>query len=346
MSTSESLWLPNPSYTRPYAQLSWMTVVLLGVAGVAGILRVPLTEIFLANKWLNGLIAGVFVIGIFACIWQAARIAPAAKWAERFAAGREGIEAPPHFLAAMSSMLGASLERRPLTPVTARVLIDAVYARVSESRDIARYIAGLLVFLGLLGTFWGLARTIPALIETIRALSPREGEESLDAFARLTAGFEGQLSAMGTAFSTSLMGLAGSLVIGLLDLLAGHAQNRFIREFEQWATTAARIESQHFVDPEPQDAPSFAVNRRLESLVELNARQIASIIDALQSTSSADPERVRAHIQALELHLSHLAKSGRADPDEIRTIAKDVYELRHALGATRERNPSGRNTRA
>lgn len=113
--------------------------------------------------------------------------------------------------------------------------------RIDEQRDITRYLANLLIFLGLLGTFYGLATTVPAIVETIRSLAPKEGESGLDVFGKLMGGLESQLGGMGTAFSSSLLGLAGSLVIGLLELFVGHGQNRFFRELEEWISSITRI---------------------------------------------------------------------------------------------------------
>ncbi len=122
-----------------------------------------------------------------------------------------------------------------------RSILESVAQRVDEARDITRYLINLLVFLGLLGTFWGLATTVPAVVDTIRSLAPQEGETGLDVFGKLMGGLESQLGGMGTAFSSSLLGLAGSLVVGLLELFAGHGQNRFYRELEEWLSSITRI---------------------------------------------------------------------------------------------------------
>jgi HAMP domain-containing protein len=124
---------------------------------------------------------------------------------------------------------------------SARSILESVETRIEEARDITRYLINLLVFLGLLGTFWGLATTVPAVVETIRSLAPAEGESGLDVFSKLMGGLEAQLGGMGTAFSSSLMGLAGSLVVGLLELFAGHGQNRFYRELEEWLSSITRM---------------------------------------------------------------------------------------------------------
>lgn len=328
-------------YTRPYGQLVVMSATLVMVATIGALLFTPIIEIFNANPWLNGLIVIVFLVGVAACFWQALRIVPAATWAERFAARREGLTEPPQLLASMSAMLSEGQSREALTPTAARSVIDAVYGRVSESRDLARYIAGLLIFLGLLGTFWGLARTIPALVDTIRALTPQPGEETLDAFARLSAGFERQLAAMGTAFSSSLAGLAGSLIVGLLDLLSGHAQNRFLREFEDWVASVTRIDLEVTGAPVAAGAPQGPTESELRRLVQENAQQITSLLTTLKLDSGSRRESVRKRVTALENRLKDMGSKQKIDPKALAELQQDLSDLRADLReSTRKRPPS------
>mgnify|MGYP007000383185 len=122
-----------------------------------------------------------------------------------------------------------------------RSILDSVATRLDEARDITRYIINLLIFLGLLGTFYGLATTVPAVVETIRTLAPKEGQSAIEVFDKLMSGLENQLGGMGTAFASSLLGLAGSLVVGLLELFSGHGQNRFYMELEEWISSFTRV---------------------------------------------------------------------------------------------------------
>jgi len=132
--------------------------------------------------------------------------------------------------------------KRRLATSTTRSILDSIDVRLDESRDITRYISNLLIFLGLLGTFWGLSLTVPAVVDTIKSLAPQGGDTSdVSVFDRLMTGLESQLGGMGTAFASSLVGLAGSLVVGLLELFAGHGQNRFYRELEEWLTSFTRL---------------------------------------------------------------------------------------------------------
>ena len=128
-----------------------------------------------------------------------------------------------------------------LNATSTRSILDSVATRIDEMREITRYIVNLLIFLGLLGTFYGLATTVPALVDTIRSLAPQDGEAGFEVFARLMSGLEDQLGGMGVAFASSLLGLAGSLIVGLLELFAGHGQNRFYRELEEWLSSITRV---------------------------------------------------------------------------------------------------------
>ena len=192
---------------------------------------------------MNGLIALVFAIGVLTSFWQVWILAQSVYWIENFVRGTPGseVEAPPRLLAPLAALLRSRMARMSISASSSRSIQESVVLRIDEARDITRYLINLLVFLGLLGTFWGLATTVPAVVETIRSLAPQEGDSGLDVFAKLMGGLESQLGGMGTAFSSSLLGLAGSLVLGLLELLAGHGQNRFSRELEEWLSTITRI---------------------------------------------------------------------------------------------------------
>ncbi len=317
----------GPSYTRPYPQVLWMLITLACVGAISYWLQDELVQVFLANRWLNGLIVAVFVVGVVVAFWQAVRLAPAQSWAERFAVGREGLAQPPHLLAPMSALLAAPEHRSALAPTTTSAIIESVNSRVSEGRDLTRYLGGLLIFLGLLGTFWGLARTVPALIETIRALTPQEGEAAVDAFQRLTGGFEDQLRAMGTAFSSSLMGLAGSLIVGLLDLLGGHAQSRFLREFENWASSQTRLDLS--VVSNGNGGNLQLVN---EALLR-NAQQMERIIGGLRSLASVHTEAIRLRIRTMEALVASLERSSQTDPRVVASLQDELSQLRRELGS-------------
>lgn len=233
----------EPQFSQPFRQIIIMVIILILVA-VGSFFAFPaVSPIFLASPYLNGVILAVFIVGVLACFWQVFALTSAVNWIEGFALDRPGHEftASPRLLASLSAMLRDSKARQQLTSTSTRSILDSVGTRLEESRDITRYIVNLLIFLGLLGTFYGLATTVPAVVDTIRALAPQEGQDSMEVFDNLMTGLEDQLGGMGTAFASSLLGLAGSLVVGLLELFAGHGQNRFYSELEEWLSSITKM---------------------------------------------------------------------------------------------------------
>lgn len=233
----------EPQFSRPIRQIVLMLVV-LGLTMAGAFLALPrVMPVFEANPWLNGFIFFVFVIGVVACFWQVFQLIGSVRWIEGFAAQHPGHELTkaPLLLAPLATMLRQRGKRMQIASTSARSILDSVAQRIDEAREITRYIVNMLIFLGLLGTFYGLATTVPAVVDTIRSLAPQEGEGGVDVFNRLMTGLEAQLGGMGVAFASSLLGLAGSLVVGLLELFASHGQNRFYRELEEWMSTITRV---------------------------------------------------------------------------------------------------------
>lgn len=233
----------QPQFSQPLRQLLFMLIV-LGLIGTGFYLGLEqITAIYKSNPYLNGFILGVFVLGVLSCFNQVFLLMNSVRWIERFArdAGGHSYSAAPSLLAPLATLLRSRGARTQVSSSSGRSILDSVAQRIDEDREITRYIGNVLIFLGLLGTFYGLATTVPALVETIRSLNPGEGESGADIFGRLQSGLEAQLGGMGTAFSSSLLGLAGSLIVGLLELFAGHGQNRFYRELEEWLSTITRI---------------------------------------------------------------------------------------------------------
>lgn len=233
----------TPRFSQPVRQIVLMLLV-LGLVAAGGYLGfATLRGVFLTNPYLNAVIATVFVLGVLSCIRQVVLLMNAVSWIEAFARQGPGedLRAAPSLLLPLATLLRTRGARMQLTSTSTRSILDSVATRVDEDQDITRYLGNTLIFLGLLGTFYGLATTVPALVETIRGLSPQEGDTGADIFNRLQVGLESQLGGMGTAFSSSLLGLAGSLVIGLLELFAGHGQARFYRELEEWLSSITRV---------------------------------------------------------------------------------------------------------
>ena len=233
----------EPRFTQPVQQILLMVIICILVARGAALIIGQLRDVFFSNLFLNGTIILVFVVGVLACFWQVFQLFSSVGWLRAVAdpEAAPDMNKVPRLLAAMTSVMRARGTRMQLTQISSRSILDSVGARMEESRDITRYLANLLIFLGLLGTFFGLATTVPAVVDTIRSLQPTEDESGIAVFGRLMDGLEDQLGGMGTAFSSSLLGLAGSLVVGLLELFAGHGQNRFYREMEEWLSTITRV---------------------------------------------------------------------------------------------------------
>ena len=267
----------NFVFSQPTRQTALMIFVLLCVFFIAYLLFPAVAPIFLSSPYLNGVIIGVFILGVLACFWQVFILVSSVYWIEGFVSERPGheIAKPPRILAALEALLRDKQSRRNINPLSARSILDSVATRLDEVRDITRYIINLLIFLGLLGTFYGLATTVPAVVETIKSLAPKEGQTGLEVFEGLMVGLESQLGGMGTAFASSLLGLAGSLVVGLLELFAGHGQNRFYMELEEWLSSISKI-GQSFYDTESSNAPisssELVINsfeNKLNHLIEL-----------------------------------------------------------------------------
>ena len=231
------------NFVQPTRQLTIMLAITgLTLAGCYAFYSL-IERIFLATPYLNGLIVCVFIIGVFACFWQLIQIYQSVTWLDKFSTAGLGskFDEAPRLLAPLTSLLEQTGPSQMIPSISARSILDSISSRMDESRDISRYIANLLIFLGLLGTFFGLATTVPAVLDTIRTLTPSQDTTALSMFQQLMDGVETQLAGMGVAFSSSLLGLAGSLVVGLLDLFAGHGQNRFYRELEEWISTITKL---------------------------------------------------------------------------------------------------------
>lgn len=232
----------RPQFSQPVRQISLMLIV-LGLSGFGAFLALPsVFPIFAANPYLNGVIIFVFLIGVLACFYQVVQLMGSVRWIENFASDSPDPDTvAPQLLAPLASLLRTRGARMQVSATSTRSILDSVATRIDEAREITRYIVNMLIFLGLLGTFYGLATTVPAVVDTIRSLAPAEGDGGVDVFTRLMTGLEAQLGGMGVAFGSSLLGLAGSLVVGLLELFAGHGQNRFYQELEDWLSSITRV---------------------------------------------------------------------------------------------------------
>ncbi|MEJ0013703.1 MAG: flagellar motor protein MotA [Bauldia sp.] len=226
-----------------------MTIFLIIAAFIALILYAQILTAFKANPGLNGVIIAVLVIGIGLSYRQIFRLFPEIRWVNTFRIAEPGIEVerPPVLLAPMATLLGDRIGRMAISTQTMRSILDSIQMRLDEDRDMGRYLTSLLIFLGLLGTFWGLLQTVGAVAATIQNLDVSSANTGV-IFEDLKAGLAAPLVGMGVAFSSSLFGLSGSLILGFLDLQAGQGQNMFYNDLEDWLSTVTDL------DPEILDA--------------------------------------------------------------------------------------------
>jgi len=226
--------------SSPRIFLVRMTVFLILCALVGVVLYRQIWVAFLANPGLNALILGVLLVGILLAYRQVIRLFPEVNWVNGFRLADPGlaVERPPVLLAPMAAILGDRIGRMAISSQVMRGILDSIAARLDEARDMSRYMTGLLVFLGLLGTFWGLIETVSSVGKVIENLNV--GGDAGNVFDALKEGLAAPLGGMGIAFSSSLFGLAGSLILGFLDLQSSQAQNRFYTDLEDWLSTTVR----------------------------------------------------------------------------------------------------------
>lgn len=326
--------------TDPRRYLIRMVAFMVAVAIVCGVLGGPLAEAFMANPALNGVILGVLLIGVIFILRQVFRLVPEVNWIETYRTHAPGasIQEPPSLLVPVATLLGDRQQgsRQSLSAMSLRSLLDSISVRLEESRDIARYFAGLLIFLGLLGTFWGLLRTIGAVGGVIGGLSI-EGGDLATVFADLKAGLQSPLTGMGTAFSSSLFGLAGSLVLGFLDLQLGQAQNRFYNELEEWLAGLTRLTSGTFAFEGEHSATAFQ-----QALME----QTAESLDKLQrimARGEEDRRSANTTLMSLVERLGALSDRLDGDRDLLERLVTTQGELRPVLSRLAEMSGGSRD---
>ncbi|MDX2266226.1 MAG: flagellar motor protein MotA, partial [Hyphomicrobiales bacterium] len=229
---SKTAYYKTLSSPQVFLWRMFLFIVLVGLLGV--ILYDQILINFKANPGLNGLILGVLFFGVIFALQQVLRLYPEIRWVNNFRISDPGlaVERAPVMLAPMATMLRRRQGQAAISTIAMRSILDSIASRLDETRETTRYLVGLLIFLGLLGTFWGLLETIQSVSGVIGTLNATG--ESTTVFDELKTGLQRPLDGMGTAFSASLFGLAGSLILGILDVQAGQAQNRFYTELEEW----------------------------------------------------------------------------------------------------------------
>lgn len=258
--------------SRHYLYL--MLICLAVVAMICVFLFGALKTAFMANWGFNLLILCALLVGIGINIHQVLRLEPELNWMKIFRTGQMGVsvaeESPVLLKPLMKHLSGIHRDRFRLSALSLRTVLESIRAHLDESREISRYMIGLLIFLGLLGTFWGLLGTIAAVGGVIGGLHVGTREFGM-VFETLKAGLQEPLRGMGTAFSSSLFGLGGSLVLGFLDIQASHAQNRFFNEMEEWLSGVTQLidksEAPEVVDDVLADTGEVAAENRLDVLI-------------------------------------------------------------------------------
>jgi hypothetical protein len=315
-----------------------MVVFLLIVAAAVAMLFPPLREAFLANAVLNGVILGALLVGIIHTFRNVTMLNAEVRWLETFQrddlALADSTSVAPRLLAPMATMLG---ERRPdrlsLSTIAMRSLLDGIAMRLDESREISRYMIGLLVFLGLLGTFWGLIGTVSSIGNVINGLSAGGGVST--AFEDLKIGLMAPLSGMGTAFSSSLFGLSGSLILGFLALQAGQAQNRFYNDLEEWLSGQTKLGRGGIGGEGDQPVPAY-----IQALLE----QTADGLENLQRTlARSEDSRIDANRKTIELSqaIAGLSETIRTEQALMLKLAEGQMELKPVLSKLSQVSSNG-----
>ena len=313
---------------RPTPYLTRMATFVVIVAVTVAALFAPVSEAFMANPALNGLIIGVLVIGIGHNFRQVLRLQHEIGWVE--SVRDPGPDTPPPrrrpvLLATLAAAFGEERGVR-FSAVSMRSILDGVQSRVEEAGETARYLAGLLIFLGLIGTFWGLIQTVSAISDVIDGLQVSSGDMS-EVFGDLKSGLDAPLAGMGTAFSSSLFGLSGALVLGFLDLQSSQASSRFVNELEEWLSSLTRLTSSGagaMLEDAEQSVPAY-----IQALLETTAENLEGLRRVVARTEEGR-HTIGRNLELLAERLGALADRTREEQVAINRMIEDQAET-HAL---------------
>ncbi len=311
----------------------WRMLIFLIIAGFVVLILYPRMIIaFMANPGLNGLIVGVLTMGIILAIRQVIRLFPEVRWVNSFRRGEPGatVGRQPRLLGPMAALLrdrGGDVE---ISPEIMRSILDSIAMRLDENRDITRYIGGLLVFLGLLGTFWGLTETVSSVGKTIQSLNAGTGSLG-SVFDELKSGLAAPLGGMGMAFSSSLFGLSGSLVIGFLDLQASQAQNRFYNELEDWLSNVTALDLANGFDANGQ----LGSMDNLRMAIERLSRTVNDGGGSGRGNTNAALVSLAEGIQGLVTHLRSEQQVVRSWMENQATESRNTRTILEALATDR-----------
>ena len=327
--------------TRPTQYILRMVLFLVVIGIVAALLAKSLVTAFNNNVLLNSFILLVLAVGITWNLLQVIRLSPEVTWLQTFNRTRSGIATlpQPRLLAPMASMLAAKpgrgrdgQDRLTLSAPAMRSLLDTISSRLDENRELSRYMVGLLIFLGLLGTFWGLLLTVSSVSDVINGMSVGSGDINT-LFDQLKAGLARPLRGMGTAFSSSMLGLTGALVLGFLDLTAGQAQNRFYNELEEWLAGITRLSSGVLGAEGEASVPVY-----VQALLEQTAENMENLQQILVRGEDGRREANNA-ILSLTERIATLSETMRANQQIMLHVAENQQSLAPALNRLGDRRP-------
>jgi predicted RNase H-like HicB family nuclease len=310
--------------SSPHVFLIRMLIFIILVGAIAAFLQKQIVVAFMSNPGLNALIVFVEAIGIALALRQVLRLYPEIAWINNIRRGGDPtrVRQPPVLLAPMAAILGSRSGRMTMSAQLMRGLLDSIATRLDEARDISRYMTGLLVFLGLLGTFWGLIATVSSVGEVIQQLRP--GGDAASIFDSLRNGLAAPLSGMGISFSSSLFGLAGSLVLGFLDLQSSQAQNRFYTELEDWLSTTVY---DHAAEPALAAGATGELNAAIERLRGAVDQAGAGKTAAAAMANLAEAIQVLVHHMRTEQSTIREWVDGQAEQQrEIRKLLEIMLE--------------------
>jgi hypothetical protein len=302
--------------TTPKRYLVRMLVFLVLSGFILLILAKDLQRAFMSNPGLNGLIVGCLVVGILLALWQVIRLFREVRWVNELRGARPdlALQSTPSLLAPIATLLGDKAGRQVISTSTLRSVLESVGMRLDEMRDVSRYLTGLLVFLGLLGTFWGLLETVGSVSNVIGTM--QTGKEATVLFDDLKAGLQAPLAGMGISFSSSLFGLAGSLVLGFLDLQAGQAQTRFYNELEDWLSTTA-ADTAHL--------DSGDLNATLERLNRLITTQAGNAVTSQSLANLAEGiQSLVTHMRQEQQQIRDWVESQSEGHDDVKKLLKEL----------------------
>ncbi|NOZ42546.1 MAG: flagellar motor protein MotA [Alphaproteobacteria bacterium] len=313
--------------TRPQKYLTRITLFLIPVIILCVFLYPRLQGAFATNPGLNGLITAVLFLGIVLSIRQVTMLNPAVSWIENFRKD-DSAEIPgdtPKIIAPMAAMMGRNDRKLSLSALSMRTILDGIAARMDEGREMTRYFIGLLIFLGLLGTFWGLLGTIGSIKDTINNLTVSSNDISV-LFDDLKEGLTAPLGGMGTAFSSSLFGLAGSVVLGFIDLQAGQAQGRFFNDLEDWLSGVTKLSRGSSIALGGGDALGDGGEASVPAYVSALLEQSADSLENLHNVIARSEEK-RGDVNTAMISLSEQLSTLTDSQIEMRTVLKQMLEL-------------------